>query len=60
MQEYSAPGINVYCTIKCGVETISLRIVCVQIAKLCGPRSNIDLTHYVWSAFDYYCKNYVV
>jgi hypothetical protein len=39
-QEFSAHGKNVYYTIKCGVETTAFRIVYVQSAKLCGPRSN--------------------
>ena len=29
-----------------------------QSAKLCGPRSNIDLSKFVWDTFDYCCTNY--
>jgi len=60
MQEYSAPSKNIYYTIECGVQRIALRIVRIQIAKLCGLRSNIDFTHYVWSTFDYHCTNYAM
>lgn len=60
MQEYSAPGKNIYYTIKCGDVITAFRIVCVQSAKLCSPRSNIDFTQYVWSTFDYYCANYAM
>ena len=58
MQEYSAPGKNIYYTIECGVKRIAIRIACVQNAKLYGLRSNNDFTHYVRSTFDYYCTNY--
>lgn len=59
-QEFSAPGKNIYYTVRCGLETSALRIVCVESAKVCGPRSNIDLTEFVWSTFDYYCTNYAM
>jgi hypothetical protein len=39
---------------------VSVRIACVESAKPCGPRSNIDLTYYVWSKFDYYRTNYAM
>jgi len=51
-QEFSAPGKNIYYTVKCGFETTALRIVCL--------RSNINLTQFVWSTFDYYSTNYVM
>jgi hypothetical protein len=57
MHAYSQPGNNVYYTIKCGVETAALRIVSVDSAVPCGPRSNLDFTHFVWSTFAYYCTN---
>jgi hypothetical protein len=58
MPVYSTPGDNVYCTVRCGVETVAVRIVCVDFAVPCGPRSNLDLTHFIWSTFAYYCTNY--
>ena len=46
--------------VKYGEEIRSLRIVCIESVKPCGPRSNVDLTHYIWSTFEYYSANYAV
>ena len=35
--------------IKYGEELRALRFVCIENVKPCGSRSNIDLTHYIWS-----------
>ena len=43
--------------IRYGVDVKALKIVCIESAKPCGPRSNIDLTQYIWSTFEYYCAN---
>jgi len=43
-----------------GVKFRALRIVCIDRVKPCGPRSNIDLTHYIWSIFEYYCASYAM
>jgi len=40
------------------LDDIALRIVCVDSVNLCGPRSNINLTHYLRSTFEYYCANH--
>ena len=59
-EEFSAPGKNIYFTVTCGVETNTLRIVCVQSAKLCVPLSSLDLTQLLWSTFDYYFSHYAM
>jgi len=46
--------------IKYGEEIRALRTVCIESVKLCGLRSNMDLTQYIWSTFEYYCANYTV
>jgi hypothetical protein len=60
MDAYSQPGNNVYYTVKRGVETAALKIVCVNSSVPCGPRSKLDFTHFVWSTFAYYCTNYAM
>jgi len=42
------------------VEVRALRIVFIDSVKPCGPRSNIDLTHYLWPTFEYCCANYAI
>ena len=41
-------------------EIRALRIVWIESVKLCGQRSYMDLNHYMWSSFEYYCANYAV
>ena len=56
--ERSVPGKIIHYVIRYGVEVTALKIVCIQCTQPCGQRSNMDLTCYIWSAFDYYCANY--
>jgi len=58
--EYSLPGKMLHYVIRYGAEIRALRIVCTGSVISCGPRSNIDLTHYIWSTFEYYCANYAI
>jgi hypothetical protein len=60
MPAYSSPGNNVHYTVRCGVETTAVRITCVDSLELCGPESNLDLTHFIWKTFAYYCTNYAI
>jgi len=46
--------------IKYGEELRALRTVCIESVKPCGPHCNMDLTHYIWSSFEYYCANYAL
>ena len=58
--ECSIHGKIIHYLIRYVVEVRSLKIVCIQSTKQCGPRSNIDLAGFIWSPFDYYCPNYAV
>ena len=60
MSVFFLPGKLIFYVIKYGEETANLRIICVESTKPCNLRSNIDLFHYVWSTFDYYCTNYAM
>jgi len=42
-----------------GVEII-LNIAFVNSITPCVPRSNMDLTYYIWTTFEYYCTNYAI
>ena len=57
---YSRPGDNIYYAVRHGDITIAVRIVCVECASPCGPRSNLNLVHFMWSTFAYYCSNYAI
>ena len=56
---YSRPGENIYYTVRHGDLTIAVRIVCVDCVLPCGPRSNLNLVHFMWSTFAY-CSNYAI
>ena len=57
---YSRPGENIYYTVRHGDLTIAVRIVCVDCVLPCGPRSILNLVHFMWSTFAYYCSNYAI
>ena len=58
--ECSLPGKMLHYYIRYGVEVRCLKLVCVDSVGPCGPRSNIDLKHYVWATFEYYFANYAI
>jgi hypothetical protein len=60
MPSYSRPGDNVFYTVRYGVELVAFRIACINSLQPYGPRSNLDLTHFLWANFSYYCTNYAV
>jgi len=57
---YYRPGKNIYYTVRHGDITIAVRIVCVDCVLPCAPRSNLNLVHFMWSTFAYYCSNYAI
>jgi len=57
--QWTVPGRVVHYYIRHDDEII-LAIVFISSVLFCGPRSNIDLTHYVWTTFDFYCTNYAI
>jgi len=59
-REYSITGKTILDAMRYGIEVTAHRIVCIESVNLCGPRSNVDLTQYMWSTFEYYCANYAV
>jgi hypothetical protein len=46
---YSRPGENIYYTVRHGDITIAVRIVCVDCVLPYGPRSHMNLVHFIWS-----------
>jgi len=50
--ECSIPGKMFHYVIKYGEELRVLTIVCMESFKMCVPRSNMDLTHYIWFTFE--------
>jgi hypothetical protein len=60
MPSYSRPGDNVFYTVRCGVEVVALRIACINSLQPCCLRSNLDLTHFLWASFSFYCINYAM
>ena len=58
VSDYARPSISIYYIVRCGVETATVKIVCVNSLQPCGPRSNLDLTHFTWTTFSYYCTSY--
>jgi len=58
--ECSIPGKMLHYVIRYGVELKAVRIVYIDIVKPCGPRSNVHLTQFIWSTFEYYCANYPI
>jgi len=58
--EWSITGKLVLYILRYGGDDIIHRIECIDSVKPCGPRSNIDLTYYVWNTFEHYCDNYAI
>ena len=46
--------------VKCGEELRPQRIFCIENVKPCEPSTNMYLTHYIWSNFEYYYANSAV
>jgi len=58
--QWYVPGRVVIYYIGYGREEIILTVVFIRNVLPCGPRSNIDLTYYAWTTFDFYCTNYAI
>ena len=58
--ELSIPGKVLHYVIRYEGDEILLRIRCIDSVNSYGPRSNMDLTYYIWSTFEYYCNNYAI
>jgi hypothetical protein len=56
--EFTIPGSVIYYIVKYGDTTMAVKIDRVYCNVPCGPRSNLNLVHYLWSEFVYYCSNY--
>jgi len=54
------PGRLMLHIIRHGGEEILLRLAFENSATPCGPRSNMHLTHYILTTFEYYCANYAI
>jgi len=57
---YYRHGENIYYTVRHGDISIAVRMVCVDCVLPCGPRSILNLVHFMWSTFAYYCGNYAI
>ena len=58
--QWTVPGTVVHNYIRHGGDEIIVAIVFIGSVLSCGPRSNIDLTYYVWTTFEFYCTNYAI
>jgi len=56
----TVPGRSVRSTIRHGGEEIILAIWINSSDSPCGPRSNLDLTNYVWTLSDFLCTNFAI
>jgi hypothetical protein len=57
MPTYSKPDSNVFYNVRYGNEITTLRLALVNYVKLCGPRSSLNFTYFMWETFAYYCTN---
>ena len=60
MEKYSIPVSNIFYTVRYGDITAPVRFFCVDSLQPCGPCSNLDFVHFVWSTFAYYCTSYAM
>jgi hypothetical protein len=58
--EYTAPGKNIYYAVKHGNNTLAVQIVYVHCVVACGTWSNLNLIHFMWSTYAYYCSDYAI
>jgi len=54
------PGRLMHYIIRYGGDEIILSLAFVNSVTPCCPRSNMDLTYYIWTTFEYYCANYAI
>jgi hypothetical protein len=52
--DYTTPGVNY--VVRYGVVTVNVRLVLINSVKSWGPRSNLDLVHFMWNT--YFIPNY--
>ena len=58
--EWSMSGKLVHYILWYGGDDIILRLAFINSVTPSGPRSNMDLTYYIWTTFVYYCDNYAI
>jgi hypothetical protein len=54
------PGDLVVYTVKFAGQTLLLKLNCVNCLVPCGPQSNLDFVHFVWTTFVYRSTNYAM
>jgi hypothetical protein len=59
LTDYTTPD-NIYYAVRFGAETVTVRFVLINSDNPCGPRSNLDLVHFMWNTFTYFCTNYAI
>jgi len=58
--QWTVPGRMVHYYIRHGGDEIIPKIVFISSVLPCRPRSNIDVTYYVWTMLDFCCTNYAI
>jgi hypothetical protein len=59
LSDHTTPDAIFY-AVKFGVEVATVRFILIDSRKACGPRSNMDLVHFIWDTYTYFCSNYAV
>ena len=59
LNDYTTPE-EIYYAVRFGVDIVTMRLVLIDSEKPCGPRSNLDLVHFIWDTYTYFCTNYAV
>ena len=55
---YSIPCDMIYYTLRFRDAALAIRIKCVGYVNPCGPRSNLNFIHFLWTTFVFYVMNY--
>jgi hypothetical protein len=59
LTDYTTPE-DIYYAVRFGVETVTVRLVLINSDKPCGPRTNLDLVHFMWNTYTYFFTNYAI
>jgi hypothetical protein len=57
---YSKHGDSILYIVRYGEKTAAVRTDCVDCLEPCGPRSNLDFVHFMWTTCAFYCTNYAM
>jgi len=54
------PGEKIVYIVRYGEQTLPVRLMGINSLEPCGPRSNLDFVHFMWTTFAHYCTNYAI